>query len=89
MIAQLRGVPAGHDDGVLVLDVSGVGYAVHATSDVIAEASRSDAEIVVHTYQHVREDALQLFGFASHAERAAFEKLDVQFAFECDHMLRK
>jgi Holliday junction DNA helicase RuvA len=74
MIASLRGrVVARRLDGV-VLDVNGVGYLVQATQRALAKA-RSAEEVALDTYLHVREDALQLYGFAEPAERELFELL--------------
>jgi holliday junction DNA helicase RuvA len=72
MIAQLRGkVVARMLDGV-VLDVNGVGYRVQTTARALRKA-RGSAEVALDTYLHVREDALQLYGFADPAERELFE----------------
>ena len=74
MIAQLRGrVVARRLDGVVV-DVGGVGYLVQATQRALDKA-RTGEEVVLDTYLHVREDALQLYGFAEPAERELFELL--------------
>jgi holliday junction DNA helicase RuvA len=72
MIARLRGRPVARTADGLVLDVNGVGYLVQATPT--AAASGGD-EITVETYLHVREDALQLYGFADAAERELFVQL--------------
>jgi holliday junction DNA helicase RuvA len=72
MIARLRGRVAARTSGGLVVDVNGVGYLVNATPSVYR---LGDGEITIETYTHVREDALQLFGFASSAERQLFELL--------------
>jgi holliday junction DNA helicase RuvA len=74
VIARLRGKPVAHDAEGLVLDVAGVGYRVHATPTAIRKADGAD-ETVVETHLHVREDALQLYGFADVAERELFEQL--------------
>ncbi|MGZ4441217.1 MAG: OB-fold domain-containing protein, partial [Gaiellaceae bacterium] len=58
MIAQLRGRVVSSGPGGLVLDVGGVGYLVQPTQSVLGRAR--DGELTVHTYLHVREDALQL-----------------------------
>ena len=63
MIARLRGKPVGRTADGLVLDVNGVGYLVAASSAALRKAEGA-AEITVETYLHVREDALQLYGFA-------------------------
>ena len=74
MIAQLRGrVVARRLDGVVV-DVGGVGYLVQATQRALDKA-RTGEEVALDTYLHVREDALQLYGFAEPAERELFELL--------------
>ena len=74
MIARLRGHPAGRSADGLVLDVHGVGYLVAATPGVMRRAT-AGAEITVETYLHVREDALQLYGFADADERELFVHL--------------
>ena len=74
MIAQLRGKPVASTPEGLVLDVGGVGYLVAATPSAIRKADGAD-EVVVETYMHVREDTLQLYGFAERAERELFIQL--------------
>src|SRR5438874_7048830 len=74
MIARLRGKPAGLTPDGLVLDVGGVGYLVAATPSALRKAD-GGGETVVETYLHVREDALQLYGFAERAERELFVQL--------------
>ncbi len=72
MIARLRGRAAGRAGQALVVDVNGVGYLVHATPSVHRLGSD---EITVEVHTVVREDALQLYGFASADERELFELL--------------
>ncbi|HZR96077.1 MAG TPA: Holliday junction branch migration protein RuvA [Gaiellaceae bacterium] len=74
MIARLRGTPVASTSEGLVLDVGGVGYLVAATPSAVRQAKGAD-EIVVETYLHVREDALQLYGFADRVERELFVQL--------------
>jgi Holliday junction DNA helicase RuvA len=72
MIARLRGRPVSRTAEGLVLDVNGVGYLVQATP---AATAKTGDEITVETYLHVREDALQLYGFADASERELFVQL--------------
>jgi Holliday junction DNA helicase RuvA len=72
VISRLRGTVAARTAAGVVLDVNGVGYLVAATPRVSA---RVGEEATVETYLHVREDALQLYGFASADERLLFEQL--------------
>jgi Holliday junction DNA helicase RuvA len=74
VIARLRGRPVANTPEGLVLDVGGVGYLVAATPTAVRKADGAD-EVSLHTYLHVREDALQLYGFAEAAERELFLQL--------------
>ena len=74
MIASLRGKPVVRTPEGLILDVGGVGYLVHATPRALARADGA-AETTLPTYLAVREDALQLFGFADEPERDLFVHL--------------
>jgi Holliday junction DNA helicase RuvA len=74
MIARLRGRPVALDAVGLVLDVGGVGYRLHATPSAVRRSDGAE-EVVLETHLHVREDTLQLFGFADAAERELFEQL--------------
>jgi Holliday junction DNA helicase RuvA len=74
VIARLRGRPAGRTPDGLVLDVNGVGYLLAATPSVLRRVAGAD-ELTVETYLHVREDALQLYGFADADERELFTHL--------------
>jgi Holliday junction DNA helicase RuvA len=72
VIARLRGRAVARTPEGLVLDVNGIGYLVQATPSA---AGKTGDEITVETYLHVREDALQLYGFADAAERELFVQL--------------
>ena len=74
MIARLPGRPVARTPEGLVLDVNGVGYLVAATATAVRKADGA-AEVALETYLHVREDALQLYGFADAAERELFVHL--------------
>src|SRR6266704_1407339 len=74
MISRLRGEVVTRSPTGVVLDVGGVGYLVNPT-DSARRKAEPGGEVVLETYLHVREDALQLFGFAETAERELFELL--------------
>jgi holliday junction DNA helicase RuvA len=75
MIAQLTGLVDALEDGRCVIDVAGVGYLVHASTRTLAGLPRAPeiARLLIET--HVREDAIQLFGFAETNERDWFRLL--------------
>jgi Holliday junction DNA helicase RuvA len=75
VIARLAGVLLEKGEDHVLVDVGGVGYRV-----MVSQASRAalppageKAALRIHT--HVREDALQLYGFASEEEEAVFHAL--------------
>ena len=75
MIALLRGLVARRDDDHIVVDVQGVGYAVYVTQPLAASLLDGE-EVTLHIHTHVREDALQLFGFPALAERDIYLALN-------------
>jgi holliday junction DNA helicase RuvA len=74
VISRIRGRPLAWDAEGLVVDVGGVGYRVYATPSAVRLADGAD-EVSLHTHLHVRDDAMQLFGFANADERELFEQL--------------
>jgi holliday junction DNA helicase RuvA len=74
MIARIRGRPVSLDAEGLVVEVGGVGYRLFATPSAVRMAEGAE-EVALETHLHVRDDALQLFGFAEPGERQLFEQL--------------
>lgn len=74
MIGQLTGVIAGMRGGALVLDVSGVGYLLHTPASLLTGARVGDTKTFL-THLAVREDALDLYGFANAEDLSLFELL--------------
>ncbi len=72
MIERLRGTVAATTATHVVLDVSGVGYRLAASTSTIAATPPVGTETQLLAYLVVREDALQLYGFGSEAERELF-----------------
>jgi holliday junction DNA helicase RuvA len=75
MIARLTGLVDALEEGRCVIDVAGVGYLVHASTRTLGALPRPPeiARLLIET--HVREDAIQLFGFQDTAERDWFRLL--------------
>jgi len=75
MIAMLTGTVASQK-GIdpVIIDVGGVGYAVHMPARV-GLALVQGQRITVHIHTYVREDALELFGFLSAEELGLFHLL--------------
>ena len=74
MISYLSGSVIIRDDPQIIIDVGGVGYKVLATSDVLASAAVG-SPVKIFIYTHVREDALDLYGFSKYSDLKLFESL--------------
>jgi Holliday junction DNA helicase RuvA len=72
MIGSLRGVVLTRRPDNVLIDVNGVGYQVNLPLNVLADLPGEGKEVFLHIYTHVREDALQLFGFTSEEEKRIF-----------------
>lgn len=79
MIGRLVGRVVSDDAvGALVLDVGGVGYELYCPIGTVARASHAEADqaqIVLYVHTNLRQDALELFGFATLEDRETFRKL--------------
>lgn len=74
MIGRLKGVIAALGDGQALIDVSGVGYLVHAGSRTLGRLAVGEAtELYIET--QMSENSLKLYAFLSGEERAWFARL--------------
>ncbi len=75
MISHLTGKVLMRGDRFIALDVSGVGYKIFVMPDTLKEARKSADDFSLWTHLHVRENALDLYGFLQYAELEFFEML--------------
>jgi holliday junction DNA helicase RuvA len=75
MIGSLRGQVIERSlDGVVLLEVGGVGYLVTVTPRTLAELEPTTSAFL-YVHHHIREDAQTLFGFPTREERSTFDVL--------------
>jgi holliday junction DNA helicase RuvA len=72
VIAYLNGTLAQKIPGEAVIDVGGIGYQVFISLNVFYRLPEIGAPVTLQIYTHVREDALQLFGFHDPSEKQIF-----------------
>jgi Holliday junction DNA helicase RuvA len=72
VIAHISGTLAQKVPGEIVVDVNGIGYLVFIPLNVFYRLPEIGARIALQIHTHVREDALQLFGFQDAAEKQIF-----------------
>ena len=75
MIAHLTGTLHEKQLQRLIVDVGGVGYDVLVPLSTMYAIGDPGSRVVLRIHTHVREDALQLFGFATALEQTLFERL--------------
>ncbi len=75
MIARLTGTVAEKGADHAVVDVGGVGYLVHLSAVSIATLPPHGERTTLRTFTNVRQDAIELYGFATEDEEAVFRAL--------------
>jgi len=75
LIAQLSGKLVQKQPNTVIIDVGGVGYDVTIPVSTFYELGEPGSDVSLKIHTHVREDALQLFGFWTAREKELFLKL--------------
>ena len=75
MISSLRGKLVYKSNNEIILDVNGVGYQVFVSKKVIERLKDLDTEHTIITYLDVKENSLQLYGFADEKEKGMYKLL--------------
>jgi Holliday junction DNA helicase RuvA len=75
MIGRIHGKLLEKHPPQIVVDVQGVGYELDVPMSTFYQLPATGAEVTLHTHLVVREDAHQLYGFATESERGVFRQL--------------
>jgi holliday junction DNA helicase RuvA len=75
MIASVKGTVLVHRTGEVVLEAAGVGYRLLVSSETLRGVPAAGEQVRLHSHLVMRDDAIQLYGFASEAERELFRML--------------
>ncbi|MBN1780987.1 Holliday junction branch migration protein RuvA [bacterium] len=75
MIATLRGKLTFKSPTSVVIETGGVGFLVHIPVSSLETLGETGEDVSLYTHLHVREDAMQLYGFATQSERDLFLSL--------------
>ena len=75
MIARLAGTVAEKGADHAVLEVGGVGYLVHLSAVTLASLPPQGERAALRTFTNVRQDAIELYGFATEEEESVFRAL--------------
>ena len=75
MIYSVRGKLIHKEPNLAVIECAGVGYACRTTLSTVSKLDGLGSEAFLYTYLHIREDAVELFGFADEKELNCFKML--------------
>lgn len=75
MYAYIEGVVAEKGHNEIILDAGGIGYQLMCSANTLSAAPPAGEAMRAYTFLNVREDALELFGFATREEKGMFLKL--------------
>ncbi len=75
MIAQLTGILAHKSPDYIILDVNGVGYRIQIPFSTYYALPEAGVTVSLSIYTSVREDAINLYGFRTVAEKELFQLL--------------
>ena len=68
MISYVKGILDHKEPGHVIIDVSGLGYEVFIPLSTYEKLPALGNQVKLHTHHHIREDAMQLYGFISQEE---------------------
>ena len=76
MFYYVRGELVLAEPGTAVIDCGGVGYKLSVSDNTLGKISNADKKnVLLYTYMYIREDAVDLIGFATQEELSAFKML--------------
>lgn len=72
MYYYIKGTLVQKSDNYIVVDANGVGYMINTSLTTLSSLGSIGTEVTIYTYLHVREDAMELSGFATQEEKNMF-----------------
>lgn len=75
MYYYIKGTLVQKGDNYLVVDANGVGYMIYTSMTSLADVGETGRNVTMYTYLHVREDVMDLYGFATIEEKNMFMNL--------------
>ena len=75
MIGSIKGKIILKTEKFLIVETGGIGYKISVSNDVLSKVKKTNEELMLWIHTHVREDALDLYGFLERQELEFFEML--------------
>jgi len=76
MIASLEGILSAKKEKFIVVESGSIGYKIFVSHETVIKLPHEGSKVKVWTVLHVREDAMELYGFATENEKELFELLN-------------
>ena len=75
MLSFIKGIIVQKDNNLVVIENNSIGFEVNVSATTAEKIPNIGESAVIHTYMHVREDEITLFGFSDKQEKEVFKKL--------------
>lgn len=75
MISLLRGRIVSQEENRIILDVNGVGYELQLSGAALNKTKDSSDSVTLHTHMHIKDNGIDLYGFASLDEKRLFQRI--------------
>jgi holliday junction DNA helicase RuvA len=75
MIAYLKGKLAQKSTGPVIIDINGIGYEIHTSTDTLSRLPAEGTEVTFHIHHHFADADQKLYGFINRADKVFFELL--------------
>ena len=75
MYEYIKGIVAATGTDYIVIENNGIGFKIFTSVNTMAKVETNDSNVMMHTYLHVREDIMVLYGFADKEELSLFNML--------------
>lgn len=75
MISYISGILTDHSRDSVIIECAGIGFCIYVPQPVLEKLPVRGSAYKLHTYFHVKEDGMQLYGFPTKEELNMFEKL--------------
>ncbi len=75
MISLLRGTIASQEENRIILDVNGVGYELQLSGAALTKIKDNRDSVTLHTHMHVKDNGIDLYGFATSDEKRLFQRI--------------
>ena len=79
MISYVKGELIAIEEEKVIIEVNGVGFGIFMPGQAMGMLPAVGGEVRIHTYLHVKEDAMQLFGFLTRDDLKVFKLFNVPY----------